>query len=85
MNNTLQHFHVIKRNLGHWDFVSDEGRLFRLRGIPGQWLAFDEREKPYPSTQFKSFGACAAFIVSELTSESLEQDLESPGNNKPKP
>jgi len=78
----VSHFKVVYRNVGHWDFVSSEGRLFRLRGTPGNWLALDERAAPYPTTKFKSFDLCMAFICSELTHEELEEDATSPGNNR---
>lgn len=81
--NNLQHFKVIYRNYGHWDFVASEGRLFRLRGTLGKWLALDERASPYPTTKFKSFELCMAFICSELMHEELEADPQSPGNNRP--
>lgn len=42
----IEGFSVIRRNNGHWDIVSREhGRMFRLRGGPGEWDVFDERTR----------------------------------------
>lgn len=78
-------FSVVKRNHGHWDFNGENGRLFRVRGTPGDWWAMDERDKPYPVTKFKSFTACVAFITDELMYEELVAEYLGSGNNKPAP
>lgn len=76
-------YSIIYRNYGHWDVIVDRGRAFRIRGTPGDFVAMDEREKPYPSTRFKTMGACMSFIADELMFEHLQADESSPGNNKP--
>lgn len=77
-------FTVVKRNFGHWDIVSDEGRLFRIRGTPGDFLAMDEREKPYPVTHgFKTVATCMAFVADELMFEQIVVESPGSGNNKP--
>ncbi|KZL25479.1 hypothetical protein PsAD37_02285 [Pseudovibrio sp. Ad37] len=40
----VPHFQVYRRNIGHWDVSSKDGRLFRLRGGPGEWEIYDERK-----------------------------------------
>ena len=74
-------FSVVYRNYGHWDFVNqDHGRLFRLRGSGDEWLAMDERERPYPVTKFRTFSLALAFICETLMFEHLVPDGF--GNNK---
>jgi len=75
----IKGFSVVRRNFGHWDIVSREhGRLFRLRGGPGEWCAMDERAKPYPVTVFKDQSTAMAFICSELMHELLTVDGQQP-------
>lgn len=78
-------FTVIKRNYGHWDITNPEkGRLFRIRGTPGDFIAMDEREKPYPVTRgFKTVATCMAFIADELMFEEISADKNGCGNNHP--
>lgn len=78
----MNNFSVVKRNYGHWDFLGDKGRLFRVRGTPGDWWAMDERAVPYPVTKFKSFGLCVAFVMNELMHEDLVVEYLGSGNNK---
>lgn len=79
-----QGFSVIRRNYGHWDFVrSSEGRLFRLRGGPGEWRVIDERpdyedkERP-PVKKFKEQAAAVSYITSELMHELLTVEGQEP-------
>ena len=77
-------FTVYKRNFGHWDICSEEGRLFRIRGTPGDFVAMDERNKPYPVTKgFKTVATCMAFICDELMFEEIVKENSVSGNNKP--
>jgi len=75
-------FSVTKRNAGHWDFTArDEGRLFRLRGGPGDWRVFDERKIPAaspPQTSYREQGQAVAYIMAELMYELLAVDGASP-------
>lgn len=81
--NTVSNFTVVKRNYGHWDILGDNGRLFRIRGTPGKFIAMDERERPYPVTcGFRTVATCMAFIADELMFEEIIQDDDG-GNNKP--
>lgn len=77
-------FSVHKRNYGHWDICTERGRAFRIRGTPGEFMAMDERERPYAVTKgFKTVATCMAFIADQLM---FEEILESPlrdGNNVP--
>lgn len=82
----LQGFSVIRRNYGHWDITSREhGRLFRLRGGPGDWHIFDERDRfsldrarPANALSFKEQSAAMAFICAELMHELLTVDGDRP-------
>lgn len=66
----ISHFSIYRRNVGHWDVSDSEtGRLFRIRGEPGRFLAMDEREKPYPVTEFKTMAECVTFITDQLMNE----------------
>lgn len=78
-----KNYSVIHRNYGHWDIIVDSSRAFRIRGTPGDFVVHDEREKPYPSTRFKTVGMCMGFIAEQLMFEHLDEDKSSPGNNKP--
>lgn len=71
-------FSVIQRNAGHWDICTNEGRAFRIRGGPGKYFAMDEREKPYPVTEFKTIGACMGFICDELMFELIVAEGQKP-------
>lgn len=37
-------FKVFRRNYGHWDIWNDKGRIFAVRGGPGEFFIRDERE-----------------------------------------
>ena len=75
----MQNFSVIHINYGHWDIINkQQGRLFRIRGGPGKYLAMDERKRPYPVTEFKTIGACMAFITDELMYELIIADGQKP-------
>jgi hypothetical protein len=78
----IQGFSVYRRNLGHWDVSSREhGRLFRLRGGPGQWDVIDERVgKGQNSTlmSFKEQSAAMAYICAELMHELLTVEGQTP-------
>lgn len=75
-------FSVIRRNFGHWDIArANEGRLFRLRGGPGEWVVFDERKDPVRIKHilpFKEQSAAMAFICAELMHELLTVDGQAP-------
>ena len=78
----LEGFHVSRRNFGHWDIIArGYGRLFRLRGGPGQWDVINEREgKGRNSTMlsFKDQSAAMAYICAELMHELLTVDGQEP-------
>lgn len=76
-------FSVYRRDFGHWDIsAKDHGRLFRLRGGPGQWDVIDERKgKGQNSTMpppFKDQSAAMAYICAELMHELLIVDGQKP-------
>lgn len=72
-------FSVIRRNIGHWDICTQgAGRAFRIRGGPGKYLAMDEREKPYPVTEFKTITACMAFICDAMMHELIIAEGQKP-------
>ena len=77
----LQSFSVSRRNYGHWDITNrDYGRLFRLRGGPGEWVVFDERPQNVrkDTLTFKEQGAAMSYICAELMSELLTVKGQSP-------
>lgn len=73
-------FSVFRQNNGHWDVVnSNEGRLFRLRGGPGEWRVFDERKNCLENIPaFKEQSAAMAFICTELMHELLMIEGQKP-------
>lgn len=73
-------FSVHYRNYGHWDVYNVAGRLFRIRGGPGNYIIFDER---YESEQkkpiyFKTVGACMAYICDDLMFELIVAEGQEP-------
>lgn len=73
-------FSVIRRNNGHWDIVrGGHGRLFRLRGGPGEWRIFDERINRLENVPlFKEQSAAMSFICAELMHELLTVEGQKP-------
>lgn len=78
-------FSVIRRNHGHWDIVTKEkGRLFRLRGGPGEWWVSDERaekppyHRPINDVVFRDQSAAMAWVCSELMHELLTVEGQKP-------
>lgn len=74
-------FSVIRRNYGHWDISGKGRRLFRIRGGPGRWIVFDERE---PTSRieslppFKEQSVAMSFICAELMHELLTVEGQAP-------
>lgn len=76
-----QGFSIIWRNYGHWDIVqSTAGRLFRLRGGPGEWRVYDERQLGRIANipPFKEQSVAMAFICAELMHELLMVEGQKP-------
>lgn len=74
-----EYFSVVRRNHGHWDITTRKGRLFRIRGEPGAYIAMDERAKPYPGSRgFRTLTSCMAFICDQLMHEDLQLIGSSP-------
>ncbi|OAN76669.1 hypothetical protein A8B82_14820 [Sulfitobacter sp. EhC04] len=72
-------FRVSRRNFGHWDIITNEGRAFRIRGGPGSWRVIDERTLPGPDDlKFKEQAAAMAYICAELMHELLTVDGQQP-------
>lgn len=75
-----QSFSVIYRNIGHWDIYVRDRRAFRIRGGPGYWNVFDERETadqketPY----FRSQEAAMSYICAELMHELIVAEGQTP-------
>jgi hypothetical protein len=79
MNTPLLSFEVVYRNPGHWDILHHGlGRLFRIRGGPGKYLALDEREHPFPITEFKTLSTCMAFVCDQLMFELIVANGQTP-------
>ena len=75
----MENFSVIHKNYGHWDIVTEKkGRIFRIRGVPGKYLAMDERERTGTTTAFKTISACITFITDELMFELILAEGQQP-------
>ena len=75
----MENFSVIYRNFGHWDIVSKQGRLFRIRGGPGKYHVIDERgNHPAAATPFKTMGMCMAYICDDLMFELIVAEGQKP-------
>jgi len=76
-NNYPSGFSVRRRNFGHWDIITAEGRAFRIRGGPGDWHVIDERTLPGPDRlTFKDQGAAMAYICAEMMHELLATESQ---------
>lgn len=76
---TFDLFTVRKRNPGHWDMSApDHGRIFRIRGGPGKYLAMDERQCVGTSKEFKTLATCMAYICEELMYELIVAEGQTP-------
>ena len=64
-------FAVEYRNPGHWDVYGEHGRLFTIRGEPGDVVVHDERfNVPRAEwSSFKTVDAAMAAITAELMYE----------------
>ena len=74
-------FSIYRRNFGHWDVaVPGNGRMFRLRGGPGEWRVLDERtgKDRGPTLRFKEQSAAMAYICAELMHELLTVEGQTP-------
>lgn len=74
-------FSVSRRNYGHWDICTKEGRAFAVRGGPGHYYLRDEREKCVRIDKiqpFKTLGACIAFVCDLLMYELIVAEGQSP-------
>ena len=79
----IEGFSVSRRNYGHWDITNrEQGRMFRLRGGPGQWDVIDERKGKGQNSAmpppFKDQSAAMAYICAELMHELLTVDGQKP-------
>lgn len=74
-------FTVVKRNYGHWDITTAQyGRIFRIRGGPGDYWVADERpqEQRRQTQHFKTVGLCMAYICDELMYELIVAEGQQP-------
>ena len=64
------HFNVHRRNPGHWDIMTDQGRAFAIRGEPVGIYVRDERgDGRNPNREFLSLTAAMAWCTDELMAE----------------
>lgn len=76
---TCNTFIVRKRNTGHWDISTPrQGRIFRIRGGPGKYLAMDGRCRPGVNREFKTLTTCMAYICEELMYELIVAEGQTP-------
>lgn len=67
-----QYFRVERRNPHHWDIVCDEGRIFAIRGVPGQIFIRDERpDSTMAHGHFTNIETAMAFISGLIMHEPL--------------
>jgi hypothetical protein len=74
-------FSVNRRNYGHWDICTREGRAFAIRGGPGRYYLRDERKdsvRLIDIQPFKTLGACMTFACDILMYELLVVEGQSP-------
>lgn len=79
----INSFRFVRRNLGHWDIVGADGRIFRLRGGPSQWDVIDERKgNGQNSTMlaFKEQSAAVAYMCAEMMHELLTVEGQKPAD-----
>lgn len=75
----ISDFRVHRRNIGHWDIVDHNQRLFRIRGGPGKYWVADERNLGTKKTYgFKSMALAMAFICDELMFELIIAEGQEP-------
>ena len=75
----ISHFHVVRRNHGHWDVTGDGGRLFRIRGGPGRYRVSDERPNRDPTwREFKTLSCAMQFICDDLMYELIVAEGQTP-------
>lgn len=67
----MENFEVVYRSYGHWDIYQQEGRIFTIRGGPGKYCVFDEREdhRREEPKEFKTVQACMSYICDDLMFE----------------
>jgi hypothetical protein len=70
----IESFSVNRRNPGHWDIHSDKGRIFRLRGAPGAYNVYDDREGKHGGepTPFNTVSACMTYVCDQLMFELIK-------------
>jgi hypothetical protein len=67
----IDHFSVEYRNPGHWDIYGRDGRLFRIRGMPGAVIVYGAEcsskdiEKPFRSVSKAMVWICALLMGEE--------------------
>lgn len=74
-------FSVNRRNYGHWDICTWQGRAFAVRGGPGHYYLRDERPDDVRLKNlqpFKTLGACMAFACDLLMYELIVADGQKP-------
>lgn len=72
----MKGFEFVHRNTGHWDVVSNEGRLFRLRGGPSKFSVSDERVIGKGWVHFKTQTAAVSYICDELMFELIATESQ---------
>lgn len=74
-------FIVTRRNFGHWDITIPEyGRAFRIRGGPGKYKVWDERDEQTRKDEmiFLTVGACMSYLCDLLMFELIIVDGQHP-------
>jgi len=81
---TCSGFRVFRRNYGHWDIWNENGRIFAVRGGPGDYWLRDERDMRQDSGKsenwphFKTLGMLMAYVCEEFMYEHLTVEGKEP-------
>jgi hypothetical protein len=76
-------FNVHWRNPGHWDVYDSRGRVFCIRGRPGDFCIRDERKRGEPQREgFATVDAAMAWICSTLMYEPQAPSLSNPTSER---
>lgn len=70
-------FSVNRRNYGHWDICTKEGRAFAIRGGPGYYYLRDERRgHSNEPIRYKTLMACMVFVCDAFMYEHITVEGE---------
>jgi len=72
-------FTVLRRNYGHWDICTIDGRAFAIRGGPGNYFCRDERrDRDINNKTFNTLAACMAYVCDIFMHELIVAEGQKP-------